>query len=115
MDASPSNMAHESYYHFQGLYVPAVDRPPTRFTQGRGIVITASGRISGQSNGAYVTSFILRRVLGCVLPIEIYFVGPREAFDVPLQAKLMELGDVKVRGVDGGEGRMVDEGACMRL
>lgn len=97
VDASPGNLAHESYYHFQGLYVPAVDRPPTQFTQGRGIVITASGRISGQAIGAYVTSFILRRVLGCRLPIEIYFVGPRETFELPLQVKLKELGDIKVR------------------
>jgi len=116
VDASPGNLAHESYYHFQGLYVPAVDRPPTRFTQGRGIVITASGRISGQAIGAYVTSFILRRVLGCRLPIEIYFVGPRETFELPLQLKLKELGDIKVmRRINwrkGGEGWAVRADEC---
>lgn len=95
--ASPAYPAHESYYHFQGLYVPAVDRPITRFTHGRGIVITASGRIPGQAIGAYVTSFILRRVLECRLPIEIYFVGARETFESPLEVKLKELGDLKVR------------------
>ena len=95
--ASPANPTHESYYHFQGLYVPAVDWPVTRFAQGRGVVITASGRIPGQAIGAYVTSFILRRVLGCRLPIEIYFVGPRETFELSLELKLKELGDLKVR------------------
>lgn len=64
--------------------------------QGRGIVVTASGQISGQAIGAYVTVYILRKVLKCDLPIEVFFVGPRETFSGKLQAKLRELGNVKV-------------------
>jgi hypothetical protein len=59
-------------------------------------VVTASGQISGQAIGAYVTVYILRKVLKCDLPIEVFFVGPRETFSGKLQAKLRELGNVKV-------------------
>ena len=31
--------------------------------------------------GAYVTSYLIRKVLKCPLPIEIYYVGKEEAFD----------------------------------
>lgn len=88
---------HDNYYHFQGLFVPAVSCPSAHFRSGRGIVITASGRISGQAIGAFVTSFLLRRVLGCELPIEIYFVGEHEIFSTALRDKILELKDVRVR------------------
>lgn len=96
-DAASALAAHDKYYHFQGLYVPAVPMPQGRYEAGRGIVVTASGRIAGQAIGAYVTAYILRRVLGCTLPMEVFFVGPRETFAANLLAKLRELGDVKVR------------------
>ena len=92
-----TSLAHDKYYHFQGLYVPAVALPRDRFEHRRGIVVTASGRIAGQAIGAYVTSYILRKVLNCQLPIEVFFVGPRETFGASLQAKLRELGGVAVR------------------
>lgn len=95
-DAASALAAHDKYYHFQGLYVPAVPMPQGRYEAGRGIVVTASGRIAGQAIGAYVTAYILRRVLGCTLPMEVFFVGPRETFAANLLAKLRELGDVKV-------------------
>ncbi len=78
---------------------PSIHRQPHdgRYEPRRGIVVTASGRIAGQAIGAYVTAYILRRVLGCSLPMEVYFVGPRETFGANLLAKLRELGDVKVR------------------
>lgn len=59
-------------------------------------MVTASGQISGQAIGAYVTVYILRKVLKCDLPVEVFFVGPRETFSGKLQAKLRELGNVKV-------------------
>ena len=93
---SSEGLPHDRYYHFQGLYVPAVTKSVSHFEPRRGIVITASGRIPGQAIGAYVTVYILRKVLGCQLPIEIYFVGVREMFETSLQAKLRELGDVQV-------------------
>lgn len=98
--AASALAAHDKYYHFQGLYVPAVPLPQGRYEPRRGIVVTASGRIAGQAIGAYVTAYILRRVLGCTLPMEVFFVGPRETFGANLHAKLRELGDVKVRKVE---------------
>lgn len=76
--------------------------------RGRGIVMTASGSISGQAVGAYVTAYILRRVLRCALPIEIFFVGQQEAFAPELQAKLRQLGNVRV-----SDWRWAGRGRCM--
>lgn len=67
----------------------------TRQERERGIVIAASN-VERLSVGAYVTCYLVRRVLGSKLPIEIYYVGENEALPEHTVKKLEELGDVRV-------------------
>ncbi|MBL8579969.1 MAG: hypothetical protein JNK47_22420 [Mesorhizobium sp.] len=67
--------------------IPRRDR-----SQGRGIVIPAGG--SNIFTNAYVLISILRRTLGCKLPIEVWHLGPQEMS--PTMARLLYDLDVMV-------------------
>jgi hypothetical protein len=73
------------------LFEAAIAHPPPfpqgRFA-GRGIVICAGG--ARLFTCAYVTIGVLRRVLGCRLPIEVWHLGPRE-IGPPMRRLLEEL------------------------
>jgi len=74
--------------------------PPPLAGEGRGIVICAGG--ARLLTGAWVTLALLRRTLGCTLPVEVWHLGPRELG--PHEAALFaELGDVAI--VDAQEVR----------
>lgn len=51
-----------------------------------------------QAAGAFVTAFVIRRVLKEeALPIEVFYAGPEEAFHGPVKAALEALGNVQLR------------------
>jgi hypothetical protein len=70
--------------------------PRERF-QGRGLVICAGG--SRLLTCAWVTTGLLRRTLGCTLPIEVWHLGPEELG--PIEADMF--GELDVRTVDALE------------
>ncbi len=74
--AGGGGLAHDRYYHFQGLYVPAVPKSVSRFELRRGIVITASGRIPGQAIGAYVRCTFCARSWAASCPSRFTLSGP---------------------------------------
>ncbi|GAB5029514.1 alpha-mannosyltransferase [Nannochloropsis oceanica] len=67
---------------------------PEALFEGQGVVMAASGAISRQAAGAYVTAFVLRHVLHETLPIEIFYSGPEEAFHGPVLEALKTLSNV---------------------
>ena len=61
---------------------------PAERCEGRGIVICAGG--SRLFTCAWVTIALLRRKLGCALPIEVWHLGPQE-MGPPMRGLLEEL------------------------
>src|SRR5438132_10385041 len=62
--------------------------PDGRFA-GRGIVICAGG--ARMFTCAWITIGVLRRTLGCTLPIEVWYIGPDE-MGAPMRSLLEEFG-----------------------
>jgi hypothetical protein len=73
------------------LVASPADYPAGRFG-GRGIVICAGG--ARMLTCAWVAISVLRRVLGCALPIELWHLGPRELG--PTEAALFATLDVEI-------------------
>ena len=75
----PSSFASESYAVYQRLQDEAIREalpyPAERFG-GRGIVMAAGG--PRHFTCAWVTLNVLRRVLGCTLPVQLWYLGPAE-------------------------------------
>ncbi len=86
-----SDMSNEQQQMFEAAIAAAPPYPAERFA-GRGIVICAGG--ARLFTCAWVAIGILRRVLGCRLPIQLWHLGPEE-IGPPMQALLEEL-DVEV-------------------
>jgi Mannosyltransferase putative len=67
---------YAAYHRLQdGAIRDASPYPADRFS-GRGIVTTAGG--PRHFTSAWVTLNVLRRVLGCTLPVQLWYLGPRE-------------------------------------
>ena len=66
---------------------------------GRGVVVVASGADDALLHGAYSCIATLRRALNCSLPVEIFHIGPQEAFSAAALAMFEDLGGVSIRDV----------------
>jgi hypothetical protein len=87
----PSDISDEQQQMFEAAIAATPPYPAERFA-GRGIVICAGG--ARLFTCAWVAIGILRRVLGCRLPIQLWHLGPEE-IGPPMQALLEEF-DVEV-------------------
>ncbi len=86
-----SDVSNEQQRIFEAAIAAASPYPAERFA-GRGIVICAGG--ARLFTCAWVAIGILRRVLGCRLPIQLWHLGPEE-IGPPMRSLLEEL-DVEV-------------------
>lgn len=91
---TPPDSTHEHFFLF-GKPFDLAHINATAVTRDRGIVMAASG-LERMSVGAYVTCYVVRRVLGSKMPIEVFYVGEKEALPEHTVNKLKELGDVEV-------------------
>ncbi len=88
----------------RSLLQAALDAPdpyPAERFSGRGIVICAGG--ARLLTGAWVTINVLRRTLGCTLPIQVWHLGTAELG--PFERTLFD--DLGVEVVDAEEVRRV--------
>lgn len=101
--ARPSTDPTASSPHFflSGQHFDRIPLPKTGTLQPRGVVITASGTVPRLASGAYITAYLIRKILHSDLPIEVYYVSNREAFEPSLQAHLEALGNVRVLDLVG--------------
>lgn len=79
-----------------GSFFEAPKAPQFLEYMDRGIIITASGKIARQYIGAYVTSYIIRKVHMSSLPIEICYSGKGEALEREMMEKFERLGNVRL-------------------
>lgn len=95
--AWPGNLsASSSHFFLGGQHFDYFPPPMMRTLQRRGVVISASGTVPRLAAGAYITAYLIRKVFNSDLPIEIYHVGEREAFDPELKTHLIALGNLQV-------------------
>jgi hypothetical protein len=87
---------HNRAFFLGGQAFDRVPPPPMASLRPRGVVIAATGTVERLAVGAYITAFLIRRVFGSQLPIEIYHVSDRERFAPELKRQLEALGDVRV-------------------
>lgn len=87
---------HNQAFFLGGQAFDRVPPPPMASLRPRGVVISSTGTVERLAVGAYITAFLIRRVLNSSLPIEIYHVSDREKFDPTLKQQLETLGDVRV-------------------
>ena len=78
---------------------------PDDFFSGRGIVICAGG--PRMFTCAWITIGVLRRTLGCTLPIEVWYVGSSE-LSPPMRSLLQELGAQPVDAISVAKRRGAD-------
>ena len=62
--------------------------------------MTASGNITRQAAGAFVTAYVIRHVLKEDIPIEIFYAGEEEAFHGPILTALQSLPAVHLRDLE---------------
>jgi hypothetical protein len=95
--ARPNELPESSsQFYLGGQYFDRLPPPSYPVPNQRGVVISASGTVPRLATGAYITAYLIRKVLRSTLPIEIYYVGEREIFDPTLKRHLRDLGDVQV-------------------
>ncbi|HUA32057.1 MAG TPA: hypothetical protein VMA09_00510 [Candidatus Binataceae bacterium] len=91
--------------HLAAAARTAVNFPDERFV-GRGIVICAGG--ARLFTCAWVLIGILRRELGCTLPIEVWYLGPGEV-GLPMRGLLNDLGAQPVDGFEVAKRQQVEQ------
>jgi hypothetical protein len=67
---------YAAYHRLQDEAIRDASPYPADRFGGRGIVMTAGG--PRHFTSAWVTLNVLRRVLGCTLPVQLWYLGPRE-------------------------------------
>lgn len=92
----PGVELHNQAFFLGGQAFDRVPPPPMASLRPRGVVISSTGTVERLAVGAYITAFLIRRVLNSSLPIEIYHVSDREKFSPELKQQLEALGDVRV-------------------
>lgn len=64
--------------------------------KGKGIVIAANGNRYKYVTGVYMNLYVIRKMFGCDLPVEIFYVGSGEKFNKKIEKKLRALGNINI-------------------